>query len=100
MQRNALSARQLHNLYKGLRGVLRARLVALIHSQPGPGYGHPGSAYRLSIILAESLCRALDWFYQEVEPPEKGKVVSVPKVGGLHHLYTRSPDRSVKREAG
>ena len=23
-------------------------------------------------------------------PPEKGKVVALPKVGGLHHLYTRN----------
>ncbi len=25
-----------------------------------------------------------------VEPPERGKVVSLPQVGGLHHLYTRA----------
>ena len=24
-----------------------------------------------------------------VEPPEMGKVVSIPQVGGLHHRYTR-----------
>ena len=24
-----------------------------------------------------------------VEPPEMGKVVAIPKVGGLHHHYTR-----------
>ena len=27
---------------------------------------------------------------REVEPPSKGRVVSVPKVGGLHHLYKRA----------
>jgi len=26
---------------------------------------------------------------RNVEKPEKGKVVSIPKVGGLHHLYKR-----------
>ena len=26
---------------------------------------------------------------REVEPPPKGKVISVPQVGGLHHRYTR-----------
>lgn len=25
-----------------------------------------------------------------VEPPEKGEVVSMPYLGGLHHLYTRA----------
>ena len=47
--------------------------------------------------------QSLGWnapFPRNVEPPEKGEVLSVPKVGGLHHLYTRSPDKSVKREAG
>ena len=24
-----------------------------------------------------------------IEPPEHGKVVAIPKVGGLHHHYTR-----------
>ena len=24
-----------------------------------------------------------------VEPPEKGRVVAIPEVGGLHHRYTR-----------
>jgi transposase InsO family protein len=27
--------------------------------------------------------------HREVEPTEKGKVVSIPMVGGLHHRYTR-----------
>jgi putative transposase len=27
---------------------------------------------------------------REVEGPEKGKVVGVPMVGGLHHRYCRS----------
>ena len=26
---------------------------------------------------------------RELEPPEQGKVVSIPQVGGLHHRYTR-----------
>ncbi len=26
---------------------------------------------------------------RDVQEPEKGKVVSIPKVGGLHHLYKR-----------
>ena len=26
---------------------------------------------------------------RNVEKPEEGKVVSIPKVGGLHHLYKR-----------
>ena len=24
-----------------------------------------------------------------IEPPEQGKVIATPKVGGLHHHYTR-----------
>ena len=27
---------------------------------------------------------------REVEPPEKGRVVGIPQVGGLHHRYTRA----------
>lgn len=27
---------------------------------------------------------------RRVEPPEKGKVISVPMVSGLHHRYTRA----------
>ena len=27
---------------------------------------------------------------REVEPPSKGRVISVPQVGGLHHRYTRA----------
>ena len=27
---------------------------------------------------------------REVEPPSRGKVVAIPHVGGLHHLYTRA----------
>ena len=38
-------------------------------------------------------------FPREVEPPERGKVISISQVGGLHHLYTRSPDKSIKQEA-
>jgi hypothetical protein len=26
---------------------------------------------------------------REVQPPEKGAVVEIPKVGGLHHRYER-----------
>jgi putative transposase len=26
---------------------------------------------------------------REVEPPERGKVIAIPHVGGLHHRYTR-----------
>jgi hypothetical protein len=26
---------------------------------------------------------------RDVEPPERGDVVSLPLVGGLHHRYTR-----------
>ena len=29
-------------------------------------------------------------FRREVEPPSKGKVIAIPKVGGLHHLYLRA----------
>jgi transposase InsO family protein len=29
-------------------------------------------------------------FRREVEPPSKGKVIAIPKVGGLHHRYTRA----------
>ena len=29
-------------------------------------------------------------FPREVEPPEAGKVVAIPHVGGLHHRYTRA----------
>ena len=25
-----------------------------------------------------------------IEPPSEGKIISIPKVGGLHHLYTRA----------
>lgn len=27
---------------------------------------------------------------REVEPPEMGKVIAIPQVGGLHHRYTRA----------
>jgi len=27
---------------------------------------------------------------RDVEPPERGKVVAIPQVGGLHHRYTRA----------
>ena len=27
---------------------------------------------------------------REVHPPEPGRVVSIPQVGGLHHLYQRA----------
>jgi putative transposase len=27
---------------------------------------------------------------REVEPPERGRVIAIPQVGGLHHRYTRS----------
>ena len=27
---------------------------------------------------------------REVHPPELGRVVSIPQVGGLHHLYQRA----------
>ena len=27
---------------------------------------------------------------REVEPPELGKVIAIPQVGGLHHRYTRA----------
>jgi len=27
--------------------------------------------------------------HREVEPPERGKIVAIPQVGGLHHRYTR-----------
>ena len=26
---------------------------------------------------------------REVEPPDKGEVISIPVLGGLHHRYTR-----------
>ena len=26
-------------------------------------------------------------FEREVEPPEQGKIISIPQVGGLHHRY-------------
>ena len=29
-------------------------------------------------------------FPRKVEPPGTGKVVAIPKVGGLHHRYTRA----------
>ncbi len=29
-------------------------------------------------------------FRREIEPPSKGKVIAIPKVGGLHHLYVRA----------
>jgi len=25
-----------------------------------------------------------------VEPPERGRVIALPQVGGLHHRYTRA----------
>src|SRR6266536_5738278 len=28
---------------------------------------------------------------REVEPPAKGKIISLPQVGGLHHRYLRAP---------
>lgn len=27
---------------------------------------------------------------REIKTPEKGKIISIPKVGGLHHLYKRA----------
>jgi hypothetical protein len=27
---------------------------------------------------------------RDIEPPEKGRVVAIPLVGGLHHRYTRA----------
>jgi hypothetical protein len=27
---------------------------------------------------------------RDVEPPEHGKVISIPQVGGLHHRYSRA----------
>jgi hypothetical protein len=27
---------------------------------------------------------------REVEPPAKGKIISLPQVGGLHHCYLRA----------
>jgi len=27
---------------------------------------------------------------REVEPPAKGKIISLPQVGGLHHRYLRA----------
>ena len=27
---------------------------------------------------------------REVEPPERGKVIAIPQVGGLHHRYCRA----------
>ena len=29
-------------------------------------------------------------FEREVEPPERGKVIAIPQVGGLHHRYRRA----------
>jgi len=55
------------------------------------------------IILGENhLCRILkdyvDYYnncdrnspsLRDIEPPSKGKVISIPQVGGLHHVYKR-----------
>ena len=27
---------------------------------------------------------------REIEPPERGKVIAIPQVGGLHHRYRRA----------
>ncbi|MCP5089793.1 MAG: integrase [Gammaproteobacteria bacterium] len=27
---------------------------------------------------------------RSIEPPEQGKVVAIPRVGGLHHVYRRA----------
>jgi hypothetical protein len=36
-----------------------------------------------------------------VEPPSLGHVIQIPKVGGLHHLYTRKlPDRLTSLMSG
>ncbi len=29
-------------------------------------------------------------FLRDVEPPSRGQVVAIPKVGGLHHFYARA----------
>ena len=26
---------------------------------------------------------------REMEPPDRGKLIAIPQVGGLHHRYTR-----------
>jgi hypothetical protein len=32
---------------------------------------------------------------REVEPPVKGKIISLPQVGGLHHRYLRGSIRVI-----
>ena len=71
------------------------------------GVKYPG-ATRLIVFNEASLCRHLKLFLEyyhqsrthlslekdtperrSVQPPEFGRVVAVPRVGGLHHRYER-----------
>lgn len=64
---------------------------------------------RVVILSEKHLCRImkeyLDYYHhsrprlslernsptpREIEPPSDGKIISIPKVSGLHHLYTRA----------
>ena len=64
---------------------------------------------RIIILNEKHLCRImkeyLDYYHhsrphlslernsptpRDIEPPSDGEIISIPKVGGLHHLYTRA----------
>jgi hypothetical protein len=74
---------------------------------PVPISGNGGSAYCAAIPLAKSVCRTLGELHptprrylalgkdapdpRAVEPPERGRVVAIPQVGGLHHRTSDAP---------